>query len=276
MKKLFLIVVFSYTFIMGLAAEGKKEEIQTMKVIRPVIENMEYLEYGVYQGGEKTSIFRVVTEIGSKVNRVYYQQILLGDFIQEIPEDYHDYGALIVTDSQTGHMKEYHCNWESLIKSNDFTGTTKTDLVIDKTTGEIVYTQVIWDGFEEKSMVFRQSMEENLPVFGLNTLGFDNLRYFDILAGGTAYITIPDMVADPILGSVSVDKEELIETPIGNFDTYKLIFYPGNSFMRRLLGPLGRALIVWVEKGEKQRTIKFFIPGSNQTFILEKAGLWSN
>jgi hypothetical protein len=85
------------------------------------------------------------------------------------------------------------------------------------------------------------------------------------------------LIADPVYGNLEVLGKETLNTPAGEFETYKMGLSPGDPFAKKLLGPLGTALLFWIEIGPKQRTIKTEIAGFNRIYLLEEIkGVWKD
>lgn len=276
MKNKFILI----TLIMGLlttaafATGNGDKSVERMPFLKPELTNMEYAVYSQYQGGSKTVKITVVTEIEGDLVHKYVNYYYYGNSVQKEPESYKDFEVKITTSLKNGCMVAYQSDTEEYVKANDYTGMVYENMTIDQETGDVKHQQKIWDGYEDKTTRSRLTIKPGFPSFALRTIAFDNLQFLDVETSGLVYLILPDMIADPIEGTINVLGRETLETEAGTFETIKISLAPGDAFVKKLLGPLADALVLWVEDAPTRRTIKTIIPGVGQTLVLDEKGIW--
>lgn len=201
------VMLFIVFFITESFSMGSKQlvPLKTYSVIN--IHDGEFLRYGIYNGGEKSSDLYMVTKKiidanGKIFYRIYSDEITISSG-KKLPGNYTNWPSFYLIDPSRGSLIESEVNYNT----NDFQDNSPDDL------RGMIYShyQLYSDkGYVENSSkkVKDNKTNENknrvkinpkFPSWDGNSAGYFSMRFMDVSSPGIMYIISPGGIKDPFL-----------------------------------------------------------------------------
>jgi hypothetical protein len=263
------VLLFSAVLIVPCLAEDPPP-IQPKKLL---IEDGELLKYSVYRGGEKYQDINIVSWFSAdrKTIKVYVGKHFLGTNIP-MPQEYADYQRQFVVSLETASMVKSFGDYNKEYLAENKTGEVAFNIDMDPVKNLAIYTSKIWDGYDLRTKTMRVKLKPNYPVWDVASLAFIGSRFLDLSGKGIVYGVYPTIVKDAVPINARFIKKEIIDTPIGKFNTLKFGIGITDPFLAHLLDSYVKEMSIWVEDAPRGLVIKTESPEDN--YILEGISTW--
>ena len=270
------VMLFIVFFITESFSMGSKQlvPLKTYSVIN--IHDGEFLRYGIYNGGEKSSDLYMVTKKiidanGKIFYRIYSDEITISSG-KKLPGNYTNWPSFYLIDPSRGSLIESEVNYNT----NDFQDNSPDDL------RGMIYShyQLYSDkGYVENSSkkVKDNKTNENknrvkinpkFPSWDGNSAGYFSMRFMDVSSPGIMYIISPGGIKDPIPFTYRYVAKETISTKAGTFRVKRAKTVMGDPFLGKLMEPVLKNANLWFEDSDRKLLIK--VDGFGQLLTLEE------
>ncbi len=247
-----------------------KNEMSPMKAKKLLIRDGETLHYNIYKNGEKTdNYYNLYRVYNSEERIVVYSQVIKAGKENMHPENYSNYNFKLEVSLRNVSLTEScYDNYSNMMENNE-KGMTYREIIINKNSGQIFYSFKYWDGYTLKSSSGKIKYNPEYPIWDLDSIGMIGGRFLDMRGKGIIYVAEPLMSKTPIPVSFNFIGKEIIETPIGKFDTLKIGGRIADPFLGKLLEGFTKQIYFWLEDSERGLMVKA-IDSDGSVIILDK------
>lgn len=271
MKKSILFLGY-LLIVSGLIAEKAAPMTTRPNVL---VQDGEYLVYGIYTGGVKSSDFHMVTKFNDDGTVKTFMQMQNVNSTTPLPTDYQDFQWQATVNLKTASMMTFRDDSENyFVKQNKGKGIYFLQILFGK---EISAIEKSWDGYESREKKYRvRNVDTNFPIWTLEGFLLWGSRLLDWEASrGSVYIWAT-MFKDPIPGTLYKMKNERVTTTLGDFETDKVGWRIADPFLGALVKQLTDSMTFNIEKGPMKRAIQIDIQSGGQKWALEHFSVVTN
>jgi hypothetical protein len=273
------ILVFSEA---GVFAMGRVQKVPMKTLDHIDITDGEYLHYGYYSGGEKSSDTYFVTkkETGSNGNLLLRVYSITEDVSggKKIPDKYTDWPTFYLIDPVRGSTIESRFqnqyssstdNDTNSLKNDPYKGLISSHYQLFQDPGYVEYISKVRKGKEITENRCRINLKGNFPTFDANSFFFLPVRVMDIAGGGIMYLVAPELLKEPLPFFFKSEAEESVKVKAGIFDSHRLVVMAGDPFLGAVGEPILKKAAFWVDK-KKRITVKIQFAFGFGTMELEE------
>ncbi len=267
MKSKSLLRIFSILAFTAFAAivSGKTHPMTLRSNVE--IPDGENLHYTIYIGREKYGEFNMITRFVTKNKVKAYLNRYIFTSKEKRPSNYTNYTWYAIVDLNTASMTKYHLDdTDEFVNKNDNKGLYFYDMTFGSN-----YTTVarFWDGYESREQRFTtKNIDTSYPLWYYDAFVFWGGRLLN-WDGGGAFNLFNPATKEPVIGTLTKIGEEKIETPLGVFNTDKVVMVCADPFLAALLKQFTESMIFYIEKSPKRRLIKLESQANDQIWILD-------
>ncbi len=272
-KSIFIIGIIIIAIIPAYSMGIKQVNMVPAKPKKLEIRDGELLKYIDYVGGEKVKeVFRVTKIYPKEKTVILYMDANLYNGLYKMPLHYTNYvNQIKISLDKASLVYSYFDITQYAMTNNNFNGQVYYKINIDRDNELAFCTLKVWDGYNLKIMENRIKIKLNYPIWDMDSL-FVGFRYLDLSSGGMFYLIAPQIIREPIPGTVENLGKEIVDTPAGKFNTIKFGFMIGDSFLGSLMQPYLKETFVWIEDNERGIIVKAQRP--NEATVLEEISVW--
>ena len=265
------------TFFTANACSIGSKKLAPMKVYQAVdIPNGEFLHYGFYSGGEKSSDYYFVTikvtnGMGDFIYRTYQDMISVSSAKKPV-KNYISWPVYYDIDPQVGSVIESAGN----LNADDLKDWPKAPsgevflswhYKLNREKGYVEYSSKMLNDKktnESKSVIRFNTDFPSSDQWGGSTL----IRLFDLRSGGIYYNITALFMKEPMPLTVKYISTETVQTKAGSFRTSKINIVAGDPFLGKLLEPMMKTSGYWIEDSSRRLLVKDEMAGAG--VILEE------
>ncbi len=277
-----IILIISLCILWGYPSTSSPMGIRRIEMVPMKARNFEFtdgelLKYTDYAGGEKIrEVNRVTRYYPDKKIIMLYMDANVPQHKYRIHAHYTNYSQQICVSLDNASIIFSKFNILNYILTNNlnYKGLVYYSLEINNEKKTALYIEKLIDNKEIRTVESRIKIKTDYPIWDMDSFALIGSRYLDLNGGGISYIIAPQIIKEPIPGSLVKLGKETIETKAGKFITIKYGFSIGDPFLATLAQAYTREIFIWIEDNSRSLLIKGQKPG--ETTVLEEISEWQN
>ncbi len=225
----------------------------------------EYLVYGYYVGGEKSSESYMVTKKETGKNGELFYKVYgvqaKSPADRKIPDNYKEWPSFYIIDPWQGSVIEAvysikTSDIKDIDPANPYSSLIYSHYKLHRDSGYVEYTSKSLKNKELIEKNYRVNIKKDYPVCDANSTFYFPTRFLDVRNGGILYMVSPEFLKDPVPFSFKYESRETIRTKAGQFAAIKGAVVSGDPFIGQLVGPLLKKFAIWYEDSDRRLTVK--------------------